>query len=280
MPYSVRACITAVKSVKYLWMGVRTLAKGKIEVPVLDATAIGVSMFRGDIATAGSVMFLLGIGEILEEWTHKKSVGDLARSMSLNISKVWLVSDSQEVLVPFSSVKSGDMVRIHMGNVIPFDGTVVEGEAMVNQASLTGESVAVRKIENGEVYAGTVVEEGELTIRVREANGSNKFEKIVTMIEESEETQIRTGKQRQNTWRINSFHTHWQEQGLTYLLTRNVTKALAVLMVDFSCALKLAMPISVLSNREAKPTTSQSKAENICKQWQKQTPSYLTRQEH
>ena len=186
LPYSVRACITAVKSVKYLWMGVRTLAKGKIEVPVLDATAIGVSMFRGDIATAGSVMFLLGIGEILEEWTHKKSVGDLARSMSLNISKVWLVSDGQEVLVPFSSVKSGDRVRIHMGNVIPFDGTVVEGEAMVNQASLTGESVAVRKIENGEVYAGTVVEEGELTIRVREANGSSKFEKIVTMIEESE----------------------------------------------------------------------------------------------
>ena len=168
LPYSVRACITAVKSVKYLWMGVRTLAKGKIEVPVLDATAIGVSMFRGDIATAGSVMFLLGIGEILEEWTHKKSVGDLARSMSLNISKVWLVSDGQEVLVPFSSVKSGDRVRIHMGNVIPFDGTVVEGVAMVNQASLTGESVAVRKIENGEVYAGTVVEEGELTIRVRE----------------------------------------------------------------------------------------------------------------
>ena len=155
LPYSVRACITAVKSVKYLWMGVRTLAKGKIEVPVLDATAIGVSMFRGDIATAGSVMFLLGIGEILEEWTHKKSVGDLARSMSLNISKVWLVSDGQEVLVPFSSVKSGDRVRIHMGNVIPFDGTVVEGEAMVNQASLTGESVAVRKIENGEVYAQT-----------------------------------------------------------------------------------------------------------------------------
>ena len=246
LPYSVRACITAVKSVKYLWMGVRTLAKGKIEVPVLDATAIGVSMFRGDIATAGSVMFLLGIGEILEEWTHKKSVGDLARSMSLNISKVWLVSDGQEVLVPFSSVKSGDMVRIHMGNVIPFDGTVVEGEAMVNQASLTGESVAVRKIENGEVYAGTVVEEGELTIRVREANGSSKFEKIVTMIEESEK--LKSG--------LESKAEHLADKlvpytlagtGLTYLLTRNVTKALAVLMVDFSCALKLAMPISVLS---------------------------------
>lgn len=246
LPYSVRACITAVKSVKYLWMGVRTLAKGKIEVPVLDATAIGVSMFRGDIATAGSVMFLLGIGEILEEWTHKKSVGDLARSMSLNISKVWLVSEGQEVLVPFSSVKSGDMVRIHMGNVIPFDGTVVEGEAMVNQASLTGESVAVRKIENGEVYAGTVVEEGELTIRVREANGSSKFEKIVTMIEESEK--LKSG--------LESKAEHLADKlvpytlagtGLTYLLTRNVTKALAVLMVDFSCALKLAMPISVLS---------------------------------
>ena len=246
LPYSVRACITAVKSVKYLWMGVRTLAKGKIEVPVLDATAIGVSMFRGDIATAGSVMFLLGIGEILEEWTHKKSVGDLARSMSLNISKVWLISDGQEVLVPFSSVKSGDRVRIHMGNVIPFDGTVVEGEAMVNQASLTGESVAVRKIENGEVYAGTVVEEGELTIRVREANGSSKFEKIVTMIEESEK--LKSG--------LESKAKHLADKlvpytlagtGLTYLLTRNVTKALAVLMVDFSCALKLAMPISVLS---------------------------------
>ena len=246
LPYSVRACITAVKSVKYLWMGVRTLAKGKIEVPVLDATAIGVSMFCGDIATAGSVMFLLGIGEILEEWTHKKSVGDLARSMSLNISKVWLVSDGQEVLVPFSTVKSGDMVRIHMGNVIPFDGTVVEGEAMVNQASLTGESVAVRKIENGEVYAGTVVEEGELTIRVREANGSSKFEKIVTMIEESEK--LKSG--------LESKAEHLADKlvpytlagtGFTYLLTRNVTKALSILMVDFSCALKLAMPITVLS---------------------------------
>jgi len=246
LPYPIRAGITMVRSVKYLWAGVSALAKGRIEVPVLDGTAIGVSLLRNDINTAGSIMFLLGIGEILEEWTHKKSVGDLARSMSLNISKVWLVSDGQEVLVPFSSVKSGDMVRIHMGNVIPFDGTVVEGEAMVNQASLTGESVAVRKIENGEVYAGTVVEEGELTIRVREANGSSKFEKIVTMIEESEK--LKSG--------LESKAEHLADKlvpytlagtGLTYLLTRNVTKALAVLMVDFSCALKLAMPISVLS---------------------------------
>lgn len=246
LPAPIAAAYTGFCSIKYIWKGIQTLAKGKIEVPVLDATAIGVSMFRGDIATAGSVMFLLGIGEILEEWTHKKSVGDLARSMSLNISKVWLVSDGQEVLVPFSSVKSGDMVRIHMGNVIPFDGTVVEGEAMVNQASLTGESVAVCKIENGEVYAGTVVEEGELTIRVREANGSSKFEKIVTMIEESEK--LKSG--------LESKAEHLADKlvpytlagtGLTYLLTRNATKALAVLMVDFSCALKLAMPISVLS---------------------------------
>ena len=246
IPFPVRAIYTTFKSLKYIYAGVRSLCTGKLEVAVLDATAIGVSVLRDDIATASSVMFLLGIGELLEEWTHKKSVGDLARSMSLNISKVWLVSDGQEVLVPFSSVKSGDRVRIHMGNVIPFDGTVVEGEAMVNQASLTGESVAVRKIENGEVYAGTVVEEGELTIRVREANGSSKFEKIVTMIEESEK--LKSG--------LESKAEHLADKlvpytlagtGLTYLLTRNVTKALAVLMVDFSCALKLAMPISVLS---------------------------------
>ena len=246
IPFPVRAIYTTFKSLKYIYAGVRSLCTGKLEVAVLDATAIGVSVLRDDIATASSVMFLLGIGELLEEWTHKKSVGDLARSMSLNISKVWLVSDGQEVLVPFSSVKSGDRIRIHMGNVIPFDGTVVEGEAMVNQASLTGESVAVRKIENGEVYAGTVVEEGELTIRVREANGSSKFEKIVTMIEESEK--LKSG--------LESKAEHLADKlvpytlagtGLTYLLTRNVTKALAVLMVDFSCALKLAMPISVLS---------------------------------
>ena len=231
---------------KYLWMGVRTLAKGKIEVPVLDATAIGVSMFRGDIATAGSVMFLLGIGEILEEWTHKKSVGDLARSMSLNISKVWLVSDGQEVLVPFSTVKSGDMVRIHMGNVIPFDGEVVDGEAMINQASLTGESVPVRRTIGNYVYAGTVVEEGEVTINVKAVGGSSRYEKIAAMIEDSEK--LKSG--------LESRAEHLADKlvpyslggtALTWLLTRNTTKALSILMVDFSCALKLAMPISVLS---------------------------------
>ena len=159
----IRSVITTVKSFKYLWHGIKTLAKGKIEVPVLDATAIGVSVLRGDYNTAGSVMFLLGIGEILEEWTHKKSVGDLARSMSLNIDKVWVVSGGQEILAPSTSIKSGDLVRIHMGNVIPFDGTVTDGEGMVNQASLTGESDPVRKIPVGTVYAGTVVEAGELT---------------------------------------------------------------------------------------------------------------------
>ena len=186
LPMSVRAGIATVKSVKYIWEGLCTLARGRIEVPVLDGTAIGVSVFRGDYATASSVMFLLGIGEILEEWTHKKSVGDLARSMSLNISKVWVLRDGREELEEVTSVQTGDQVVIHMGNVIPFDGDVVGGEAMVNQASLTGESNPVRKAEGGYAYAGTVVEEGEITIRAREVNGSSKYEKIMTMIEESE----------------------------------------------------------------------------------------------
>ena len=246
LPMPVRTVITGVKSIKYIYQGIHTLLQRKIEVPVLDATAIGVSMFRGDISTAGSVMFLLGIGEILEEWTHKKSVDDLARSMSLNISRVWLCNDGQEMLVPTTEVRTGDLVRVHMGNMIPFDGAVAEGEAMVNQASLTGESEPVRKYVESTVYAGTVVEEGELTIRVKETNGSSKFDKIVTMIEESEK--LKSG--------LESKAEHLADRlvpytllgtGITYLLTRNVTKAISVLMVDFSCALKLAMPISVLS---------------------------------
>lgn len=174
------------KSFKYIGNGIRTLLRHKIEVPVLDATAIGVSILRDDIGTAGSIMFMLGIGEILEEWTHKKSVGDLARSMSLNISKVWLSVDGKEVLVSSNDVKPGDKVVVHMGNVIPFDGKVYDGEAMVNQASLTGESVAVRKAKDAVVYAGTVVEEGEITILVNQTKNSSRFEKIVAMIEESE----------------------------------------------------------------------------------------------
>ena len=246
LPFSVRAVITTVKSVKYIWKGLQTLFQGKIEVPVLDATAIGVSIIRGDFATAGSVMYLLGIGETLEEWTHKKSVGDLARSMSLNISKVWMMCDGQEVLVSADNVQSGDEVRIHMGNVIPFDGTVTDGEAMVNQASLTGESVPVRKVPDGVVYAGTVVEEGEITIRVREVNGSSKYEKIMAMIEESEKLKSSLeGKAEHLADKLVPYT--FLGTGLVWLFTRNVTKAISVLMVDFSCALKLAMPLSVLS---------------------------------
>ena len=246
LPMPIRTVITGVKSVKYIYQGIHTLLQRKIEVPVLDATAIGVSMFRGDISTAGSVMFLLGIGEILEERTHKKSVDDLARSMSLNISRVWLCNDGQEMLVPTTEIQTGDLVRVHMGNMVPFDGTVAEGEAMVNQASLTGESEPVRKYIESTVYAGTVVEEGELTIRVKETNGSSKFDKIVTMIEESEK--LKSG--------LESKAEHLADRlvpytllgtGITYLLTGNITKAISVLMVDFSCALKLAMPIAVLS---------------------------------
>ena len=215
-------------------------------MPVLDATAIGVSVLRGDYNTAGSVMFLLGIGEILEEWTHKKSVGDLARSMSLNIDKVWVVSEGQEILVPSTSIKSGDLVRIHMGNVIPFDGTVTDGEGMVNQASLTGESVPVRKIPGGTAYAGTVVEEGELTICVKETGGSSKYEKIMTMIEESEKLKSSLeGKAEHLADKLVPYT--FLGTGLVWLFTRNVTKALSVLMVDFSCALKLSMPLAVLS---------------------------------
>lgn len=246
LPISVRDVIATVKSVKYVCEGVRTLLKGKIEVPVLDGTAIGVSVFRGDYSTASSVMFLLGIGEILEEWTHKKSVEDLARSMSLNISKVWLIREGKEELTELTAVNSGDRVVVHMGNVIPFDGDVVAGEAMVNQASLTGESNPVRKVEGGYAYAGTVVEEGEITICVKEVNGSSKYEKIMTMIEESEKLKSSLeGRAAHLADRLVPYT--FAGTGLVWLLTRNTTRALSVLMVDFSCALKLAMPLTVLS---------------------------------
>ena len=246
LPYPIRAGITMITSVKYIWKGLTTLARRRIEVPVLDATAIGVSIFRGDISTASSVMFLLSLGEILEEWTHKKSVGDLARSMSLNISKVWLVRDGQEIMVPVTEIRSGDPVRVHMGNVIPFDGCVTDGEAMVNQASLTGESVPVRRAEGSTVYAGTVVEEGEITFKVKEANGSSKYEKIMAMIEESEKLKSSLESKAEHLADRLVPYT-FLGTGLVWLLTRNMTKTISVLMVDFSCALKLAMPLSVLS---------------------------------
>ena len=246
LPYPLRACVTTVKSVKYLWKGLQCLWRRKIEVPVLDATAIGVSIFRNDIETAGSVMFLLGIGELLEEWTHKKSVDDLARTMSLNVGKVWLKREDQEVLVQTSEIRPGDEVVVHMGNVIPFDGIVSDGEAMVNQASLTGESVPVRRIVENSVYAGTVVEEGEIEVLVKAVSGSTRFEKIVTMIEDSEK--LKSGAESKAEHLADKL-VPYSLGGtiLTYLLTRNVTKALSILMVDYSCALKLAMPISVLS---------------------------------
>lgn len=246
LPYPVNALYTAAVSLKYIYKGLKVLWKGKIEVPVLDATAIGVSILRNDIDTAGSVMFLLGIGEILEEWTHKKSVDDLARTMSLNVGKVWLKQGEQDILVPVSDIQAGDQVVVHMGNVIPFDGTVADGEAMVNQASLTGESLPVRKVQGSSAYAGTVVEEGEVTITVKAVGGSSRFEKIVTMIEESEKLKSALeGKAEHLADKLVPYTLVGTV--LTYLLTRNITKALSILMVDFSCALKLAMPISVLS---------------------------------
>ena len=246
IPAPVRAVWTGVRSLKYLQQGIASLKKGRLEVAALDATAIGVSILRRDMNTASSIMFLLGIGELLEEWTHKKSVGDLARDMSLNVGKVWLLREEQEILVPAKQIEPEDLVVVRMGNVIPFDGVVSRGEAMVNQASMTGEAVPVKKTAESYVYAGTVVEEGELIICVKAVSKATRFEKIVTMIEESE-------KLKSN---LESQEEHLAEQRvpytlagtiLTWLLTRDVTKALAVLMVDFSCALKLAIPISVLS---------------------------------
>lgn len=246
LPMPVRTFFITVKSFKYIWHGIETLTKGKIEVPVLDGTAIAISLLRGDVKTAGSIMFLLGIGEILEEWTHKKSVDDLARSMSLNIGKVWLLSNDKEILVNAENIKQGDKVVIHMGNVIPFDGVVCEGSGAVNQSSLTGESLPVLKEAGGYVYAGSVLEEGEITVIVKETSGSNKFEKIVRMIEESEKLKsTMEGKAARLADKLVPYTL--LGTALVYLFTKNITKTLSVLMVDFSCALKLAMPISVLS---------------------------------
>ena len=247
LPLPIRIALTIGRSVKYIGIGLKCLLQRKIEVPVLDATAITVSLITKDFSTASSIMFLLGIGELLEEWTHKKSVDDLARSMSLNVSKVWLKTpENQEILVESSKIEKGDKVVVHMGNVIPFDGEVLDGDAMVNQASLTGESVPVQRTVGNSVFAGTVVEEGEITIRVKEVEGNNRFDQIVTMIEESEKLKSELEGKAEHyadklvPWTLGA-------TGLTYLLTRNVTKAMSILMVDFCCALKLAMPISVLS---------------------------------
>ncbi|HJB06451.1 MAG TPA: heavy metal translocating P-type ATPase [Candidatus Enterocloster faecavium] len=245
-PAPLNALYTAAQAIPYLWKGVRCLAKGKLEVEVLDATAITVSMARSDVNTAGSIMFLLGIGGLLEEWTRKKSVDDLARSMSLNIGKVWQKVDGAEVLVPLSRIREGDLVTVHVGSMVPLDGIVAEGEAMINQASMTGESIPVHKEAGGYVYAGTAVEEGEITICVKKAAGSTRFERIVHMIEESEK--LKSSVEGKAATLADAL-VPWSLGGtvLTWLLTRNAAKALSILMVDFSCALKLAMPLAVLS---------------------------------
>ncbi len=246
LPFPVRAVIAAVKSVKYIGAGLKSLLQGKLSVAVLDATAVSVSLFRGDISTASSVMFMLGLGEILEDWTRKKSVADLAGAMSLNVDKVWVSRDGAENLVALNDVKSGETVIVRTGNMIPLDGTVISGEVSVNQSSMTGESLPVLKKAGSYVYAGTVAEEGECLVRVDNTAGSGRYDRIVRMIEESEKLKSTT---EDKASRLADKLVPYTLGGtvLTYLLTRNITKTLAVLMVDFSCALKLSMPITVLS---------------------------------
>lgn len=246
VPAPIRTGLVLVKSLSYIKKALSCVGRRKIEVPLLDGIAITTSIVRGDYGTAGSVMFLLDLGEIMEEWTHKKSVDDLAKKMSLNVSKVWFNVDGREVLTDVSKIETGDCVTVHMGNVIPLDGVIKEGEGMVNQASLTGEAIPVAKKPGGYVYAGTVLEEGELLIEVKENSGTTKYEKIVAMIEETEKLKS-TVESRAEHLADRLVPYTLAGTGLVYLLTRNVTKAISVLMVDFSCALKLSMPISVLS---------------------------------
>ena len=246
LPAPLDAAYTAFRSIRFLWKGVRCVLSRRLEVEVLDALSIGVSLLRGDFGTAGSVMFLLNLGSLLEEWTRKKSLDDLARSMALNVDKVWVRSQGTEVLVPLTNVRSGDEVVVRSGNMIPLDGTVLEGEAMVNQAALTGEAMPVRKAEGSTLYAGTVVEEGECVFIAKAEGGSNRYDKIVAMIEESEKLKSSTENRalvladKLVPWCLGA-------TVVTYLLTRNATRAISCLMVDFSCALKLSMPLAVLS---------------------------------
>ena len=246
LPAPIRAAYTVWRSIAFVWKGVRCLLRRKLEVEVLDALSIGVSVLRGDFSTAGSVMFLLNLGSLLEEWTRKKSLDDLARSMALNVDKVWVRSQGTEVLLPLTKVQPGDEIVVRSGNMVPLDGTVIEGEAMVNQAALTGESMPVRKAKGATVYAGTVVEEGECVFLAKAAGGANRYDKIVAMIEESEKLKSSTENR---ALELADKLVPWCLAGtvVTYALTRNVTRAISILMVDFSCALKLSMPLAVLS---------------------------------
>ena len=246
LPAPIRAAYTVWRSIAFVWKGVRCLLHRRLEVEVLDALSIGVSVLRGDFSTAGSVMFLLNLGSLLEEWTRKKSLDDLARSMALNVDKVWVRIQGTEVLLPLTKVQPGDEIVVRSGNMVPLDGTVIEGEAMVNQAALTGESMPVRKAKGATVYAGTVVEEGECVFLAKAAGGANRYDKIVAMIEESEKLKSSTENR---ALELADKLVPWCLAGtvVTYALTRNVTRAISILMVDFSCALKLSMPLAVLS---------------------------------
>ena len=246
LPAPIQAAYTLWRSIAFVWKGVRCLLQRRLEVEVLDALSISASLLRGDFGTAGSVMFLLNLGSLLEEWTRKKSLDDLARSMALNVDKVWVRAEGGEVLLPLTKVHAGDEIVVRSGNMIPLDGAVIEGEAMVNQAALTGESMPVRKSEGATVYAGTVVEEGECVFVAKAEGGANRYDKIVSMIEESEKLKSSTENR---ALQLADRLVPWCLAGtvMTYALTRNVTRAISILMVDFSCALKLSMPLAVLS---------------------------------
>ena len=246
LPAPIAAAYTVWRSIAFIWKGIRCLLHRKLEVEVLDALSITASLLRGDYNTAGSVMFLLTVSSLLEEWTRKKSLDDLARSMALNVDKVWVRTPQGEVLVPLTRVHAGDEVVVRSGNMIPLDGTVIEGEAMVNQSALTGESMPVRKTTGATVYAGTVVEEGECVLVAKAEGGTNRYDKIVAMIEESEK--LKSGTENR-ALQLADRLVPWCLAGTvaTYAFTRNVTRAISILMVDFSCALKLSMPLAVLS---------------------------------
>ena len=246
LPFPIRSALAVFKSLKYIKAGLSSLCKKKLSVSVLDATAVTVSLIRGDFNTASSVMFMLGLGELLEDWTRKKSVSDLAGAMSLNVDKVWLKTNDTEILVPINQVSEGDKIIVRTGNMIPLDGKVEDGEAMVNQSSMTGESLPIRKVPGSYAYAGTVVEEGECIISVEKTSGGGRYDRIVKMIEESEKLKS-TAEDKASRLADKLVPYTLGGTALIYLLTRNITKALAVLMVDFSCALKLSMPIAVLS---------------------------------